>query len=52
MPKSDIEVEYTGTKLMRVTKIFSIISTILFGVYIFSLRESKKPKDLEKSLEN
>lgn len=43
MPKSDIEVEYTGTKLMKMTKIFSIISCILFGVYIFSLKESKSP---------
>jgi hypothetical protein len=46
--KSDITIEYTGTTLMKYSNVFSIISVILFAVYI--LAEKKIPLDDDNSL--
>lgn len=48
LTKADLEVEYTGTAIMKVTKVFSIISLILFISYIFVQKFEK----IEKNIEN
>lgn len=45
-PKSDLEVKYTGTKLMRNFKAFSILSFICFVIYTYA---NRKPSE---NLEN
>jgi len=41
-PKSDIVVKYTGTSMMKNSKLFSIVSVILCVVYILIYREGEK----------
>lgn len=41
LTKSDILVEYTGTTTMNYSKVFSIISAVLFVIYYFMTRKDK-----------
>lgn len=47
LPKSDLKVEYTGTKGMKIANIFSVVSTILFIGYVISLKFQKEDKIIE-----
>lgn len=47
LSKSDLKVEYTGTTVMKVANIFSVVSTILFIGYVISLKFQKEDKNVE-----
>lgn len=51
LPKSDLKVEYTGTALSKVANVFSIISAIVFVVYMINpkfIRDKENSKKKEE----
>ena len=51
LEKSDLKVEYTGTNIMKFSKVFSIISSILFVGYIVIQKfDKKEASDSEKNV--
>lgn len=47
LPKSDVIVEYVGTNMMRFSKIFSIISSFAFILYVIQDNNENKQKGKE-----
>ena len=50
LEKSDLKIEYTGTPIMKFSKIFSAISVFLFLIYVISSKFRKKVQN-EKNID-